>query len=61
MLIIFYLKFFQKKDAKQKEIKENMTWSMDQFNEYINKYEAHRKNLPKDQVFDEFTVNNNQK
>ena len=30
---------------------------MDQFNEYINKYEAHRKNLPKDWVFNEFTVN----
>jgi hypothetical protein len=30
---------------------------MDQFNEYINKHEAHRKNLPKDWVFNEFTVN----
>ncbi len=51
-----YFQYFQKKDPKYKEIKEDTTWSMDQLNEYINKYEAQQKNLPKDWVFNEFTV-----
>jgi hypothetical protein len=34
-----------------RKLKEDTTCSMGQFNEYINKYEAHRKNVPKDWVF----------
>ncbi|CAF0708512.1 unnamed protein product [Brachionus calyciflorus] len=45
--------FFQKKDPQYKEIKEDTTWSMDQFNEYINNEVAGTKGLPKDWVLND--------
>jgi hypothetical protein len=52
-----FKKYFQKKDPLYKEIKEDTTWSMEQFNQYINKYVAPLKNLPQDWVFNDLTVN----
>lgn len=48
--------FFQKKDPQYKEIKEDTTWTMEQFNEYVNNEIAAAKGLPKDWVMNEFTV-----
>lgn len=48
--------FFQKKDPQYKEIKEDTTWSMEQFNEYINNEVAPAKKLPKDWVFNDLAV-----
>ncbi len=55
-MLIFLRKFFQKKDPQYKEIKEDTTWTMDQFNDYINEEVAPKKGLPRNWVMNEFTV-----
>jgi hypothetical protein len=45
--------FFQKKDPLYKEEKETTTWSMEQFNAYVNEHVAAPKNLPQDWVLNE--------
>ena len=54
----FFFKFFQKKDPQYKEIKEDTTWSMDQFNDYVNNEVAPKKGLPADWVKNDLTVKN---
>ena len=56
MKIFLFCKFFQKKDPQYKEIKEDTTWTMDQFNDYINEEVAPKKGLPRNWVMNEFTV-----
>lgn len=48
--------FFQKKDPQYKETKEDTTWTMEQFNDYINNEVAKSKGLPNDWILNEFTV-----
>jgi len=40
----------QKKDPKYYDLKEETAWTMEQFNEYINKFLCTSKNLEKDWV-----------
>lgn len=47
--------FFQKKDSKYQDTKEDTTWTMEQFNDYVNKEVAPQKNLPQNWVLNEFT------
>ena len=50
------MQFIQKKDPSYKENKEETAWSMDRFNDYINKHVAPKKNLEQDWVYNTLTV-----
>ena len=54
-MISYFLKFFQKKDPLYKEEKDSTTWSMDQFNTYVNEEVAPKKGLTQDWVHKELT------
>ncbi|KAK7469563.1 hypothetical protein BaRGS_00036411, partial [Batillaria attramentaria] len=47
--------FVQKKDPNYKDVKEDTAWSMEKFNDYINKNFADEKGTEQDWVFNTFT------
>lgn len=53
---IVFFQFIQKKDPMYKENKEETAWSMDRFNDYINKHVAPKKGLETDWVYNTLTV-----
>ncbi|CAF1499250.1 unnamed protein product [Adineta ricciae] len=44
--------YMQKKDPKYYEMKEDTAWTMEQFNDYMNKYILPKKNLPPNWVLE---------
>ena len=55
---VFTIQYIQKKDPKYKEAKEDTAWSMDRFNDYINRKVAPVKGLEEDWVYGSLTVSN---
>ncbi|CAF1530547.1 unnamed protein product [Adineta ricciae] len=49
---LFPLKYMQKKDPKYYEMKEDTAWTMEQFNDYMNKYILPKKKLPPNWVLE---------
>lgn len=47
--------FVQKKDPSYKDVKEDTAWSMQKFNDYINKHYAEEKGLEQDWTFNTLT------
>ena len=48
--------FVQKKDPNYKEVKEDTAWTMEKFNDYINKNYAADKGIEEDWTFNTLTV-----
>lgn len=58
MVEFVVLQYVQKKDPSYKEVKEETTWSMEKFNQYINDTLAtnNNNNIEQDWVFNTLTV-----